>query len=125
MSANRSEVVGVTLAVASLTEEAGALLQQLLAAHPGEQLGLALRMPAEGPIDWSSLVLWMIATGTVTAGALWAGQGVLRPQARRRRAAAQHHHQQPRGSRLCGNGIHHAGRPVFLPVQMAGLHLGE
>ena len=77
MSANRSEVVGVTLAVASLTEEAGALLQQLLAAHPGEQLGLALRMPAEGPIDWSSLVLWMIATGTVTAGALWAGQGFL------------------------------------------------
>ena len=82
MSANRSEVAGLTLAVASLTEEAGALLQQLVAQHStavaggGEGLTVTLRMPAEG-LDWSSLALWLIATGTVTAGALWAGQGHL------------------------------------------------
>lgn len=33
MSANRTEAQGLTLAVASLTQETGALLQQLLAEH--------------------------------------------------------------------------------------------
>lgn len=77
MSANRSEAQGLTLAVASLTEEAGSLLQRELAEQPGRALLVTLRMPAEGPVDWSSLVLWLIATGTVTAGGLWAGHGHL------------------------------------------------
>ncbi len=76
MSAPRNETEGLTLAVASLTAEAGAALQALLAEHssPG-QLAVALRVPKQGPIDWSSVALWVIATGTVVAGSLWAGHG--------------------------------------------------
>ena len=76
MSAPRNETEGLTLAVASLTAEAGAALQALLAEHssPG-QLAVALRIPKQGPIDWSSVALWVIATGTVVVGSLWAGHG--------------------------------------------------
>ena len=77
MAANRSEVQGLSLAVVSLTQEAGELLQQLAAQHGGGRLAVSLRMPAEGAVDWSSLALWLIATGTVAAGGLWAGHGHL------------------------------------------------
>lgn len=77
MSANATEAKGLTLAVASLTEEAGARLQELMAEHHGEPLTVQLRMPDEGPIDWSSVALWLIATGTVTVAGLWAGHGHL------------------------------------------------
>lgn len=76
MSAPRNETEGLSLAVASLTAEAGATLQALLAEHasPG-QLAVTLRIPTQGGIDWSSVALWLIATGTVVAGSLWAGHG--------------------------------------------------
>lgn len=76
MSAPRNETEGLTLAVASLAAEAGAALQALLAEHasPG-QLTVTLRIPQQGPIDWSTVALWLIATGTVVAGSLWAGHG--------------------------------------------------
>ncbi|KAL4448488.1 hypothetical protein ABPG75_005707 [Micractinium tetrahymenae] len=80
MSANRSEVEGLRITVVSLTAEAGAALAALAAAHPagsGDAATVVLRMPAPGAVDWSSLALWLIATGTVAAGALWAGQGHL------------------------------------------------
>lgn len=80
MSANRSEAEGLRIMVASLTAEAGAALAALAAAHPaggGDAAAVALRMPAPGAIDWSSLALWLLATSTVAAGALWAGQGHL------------------------------------------------
>jgi hypothetical protein len=80
MSANRTEAAGLTLAVASLTAEAGAALQQLLAAAGSGASGrpsVTLRLPEEGPIDWSSVALWLIATGTVLVGGLWAGHGHL------------------------------------------------
>lgn len=76
MSAPRNETAGLALAVASLTAEAGAALQALVAQYPSPaQLAVRLRMPKPGPIDWSSLVLWLVATSTVAAGALWAGHG--------------------------------------------------
>lgn len=76
MLAPRNETEGLSLAVASLTAEAGATLQALLAEHasPG-QLAVTLRIPTQGGIDWSSVALWLIATGTVVAGSLWAGHG--------------------------------------------------
>ncbi len=80
MSANRSEAEGLRIMVASLTAEAGAALAALAAAHPaggGDAAAVALRMPALGAVDWSSLALWLLATSTVAAGALWAGQGHL------------------------------------------------
>lgn len=80
MSANRSETEGLRIAVVSLTAEAGAALAAAAAAHPaggGDSAAVSLRMPAPGAVDWSSLALWLIATGTVAAGALWAGQGHL------------------------------------------------
>ncbi|PSC70351.1 signal peptide peptidase-like 3 [Micractinium conductrix] len=78
MSANRSEAAGLTLLVASLTQAAGDALQQLAAGGAsggggGGYASVTLRMPAEGPIDWSSVALWLMATGTVIAGGLWAG----------------------------------------------------
>lgn len=76
MAAPRNETAGLQLAVVSLTQQAGEALQALLAEHPGAgELSVQLRMPPEGSVDWSSLLLWLIATGTVTAGALWAGHG--------------------------------------------------
>lgn len=75
MQAWRNETQGLTLAVVSVTRQAGAALQAALAAHPPGQLAVRLRMPAEGSIDWSSAALWVLATGTVTLGALWAGYG--------------------------------------------------
>ena len=63
MSANRSEAAGLTLLVASLTQAAGDALQQLAAGGAsggggGGYASVTLRMPAEGPIDWSSVALW-------------------------------------------------------------------
>lgn len=80
MSANSSEVEGLRITVVSLTAEAGAVLARLAAAHPpggAPAAAVALRMPAPGAVDWSSLALWLMATGTVALGALWAGQGHL------------------------------------------------
>jgi signal peptide peptidase-like protein 2B len=76
MSAPRNETKGLTLAVVSLTAESGAALQALLAEHasPG-QLAVTLRIPKQGPVDWSSIALWLIATSTVVTGSLWAGHG--------------------------------------------------
>lgn len=76
MAAPRNETKGLHLAVVSLTQQAGERLQALAQQYAGAgQLSVQLREPAEGAIDWSSIVLWLIATGTVTAGGLWAGHG--------------------------------------------------
>ena len=76
MQAFQNETQGLSIAVVSLTAQAGAGLQALAAQYPGAgQLVLRLRLPAEAAVDWSTLALWAMAVGTVTVGALWAGHG--------------------------------------------------
>lgn len=72
MSANRSEVAGLSLAVVSLTAEAGSALAALAQLARPAELAVTLRMPADGPIDWSSVILWLIATSVVAGAPLWA-----------------------------------------------------
>eukprot|EP00887_Chlorella_sp_A99_P007587 scaffold28.g7587.t1 len=73
MYANASSAEGIDIPAVSITAEAGAELKSLLDGAGGAAAA-SLRQPPTGGVDWSSAVLWALATGTVVAASAWAGR---------------------------------------------------